>query len=104
MACSRRSPAMRSRLPSARTRQGVNSPSRSVHTMSPSVWIVTTLPTVRLQPGNLTVQVPASLLEILHLRLRGALGAGTPDVLDGVAPVEVDVLSDLDALDAGNPL
>ena len=51
----------------------------------------------RLQSLDLAVDIPSGLFEILDLAV---LLAGSPDVFDGVAPAEVEMLGDCDTLDA----
>src|SRR5690606_12741763 len=54
-----------------------------------------------LEPGNLPVEVPARLAEVLQLRLQRSalhLEPGAPAILDDVADAEIVVLRDLDAL------
>jgi hypothetical protein len=50
-----------------------------------------------LHPLDFSVDIPSSLLQVLDLAV---FFSGSPDVFDGVATVEVEMLGDLDALDA----
>src|SRR5690606_16785495 len=59
------------------------------------------LPGEPFEPGDLPVEVPARLAEVLQLRLQRValrLEPGAPAVFDDVADAEIVVLRDLDAL------